>query len=121
MATADPLMRTLSQVSPPQIAPAVRAAGENADNITATESNGEGRFIGTVRSQFRTERNAPIEKNTVNPEKFHGGASACRSLAFFDCLLEGHDENGLSRVVRDLEPAVAVWHLSSSHSSRAIS
>ena len=61
METAYPLMRTLDQLSPPQIDAAVRAAGDSADDTTAIDSNGNARFMGDVRSNS-DERNAPIRK-----------------------------------------------------------
>jgi len=50
MDTVNPLMGMFAQRSPPQIAAAVRAAGENAYNIAAIDSDDEGRFLGVVRS-----------------------------------------------------------------------
>ena len=43
--TTYPLMRTLAQLSPPQIAAEVQAAGETPDTITAADNQEDGRFM----------------------------------------------------------------------------
>jgi hypothetical protein len=57
MATANPLMRTLAQLSPPQSEAAVRAAGDSADDTTAIDSSDDGWFMRVVPSNSdRTQR-----------------------------------------------------------------
>jgi hypothetical protein len=55
------------------------AAGESADITTATESKGEGRFIGELRSvSVRTQR--PNQHDSARAEKFHPNFSKPRAL-----------------------------------------
>jgi hypothetical protein len=66
--TLCPLFTTPAQVSPIQIVDAIRAAGDKAETITATDSQVDGRFMRGFRECFVV--NAP---QTHSPEHNLGG------------------------------------------------
>jgi hypothetical protein len=73
--TLSPLFRTPVQLSPSQIVDAIRAAGDSAETMTATDSHVEGRFMRELREYFVV--NAP---QPHTPEHQRGPSDLCHPI-----------------------------------------